>query len=348
MISFKTLLFPDTAICKDRLYPLFLFFAPIHFLQTVEPDAGTNQSTDSDIFMEHGLCQGHTPVPLEKNRQRFLHLIKDIRERKDDYGAQLASLTMAAMSAPASTKRGEAKHEIISSLLNDHSLISSSSTSDSDIDLWQARLVLEIAEMLEKDEEELRQELDILDSREMEMFRTLQGESADEDDPFAELEQIQAKMETRRPLAEKNRFKAWLQLMKHFQPPDELFWLASSADSADQVSGRFEEKTGGTAVPILRLPLPKRIHVSTGYLLKEISTFHEASQQIRREIRNELESLARLTTYDSSSAELLLPGNSNWSAAWESLLEEHFPMSSHHRSEVIIYILPDTRVEDVL
>jgi hypothetical protein len=202
--------------------------------------------------------------------------------------------------------------------------------------------------MLEKDEEELRQELDILDSREIEMFRTLQGNSADEDDPFAELEQIQATIETRRPLAEKNRFKAWLQLMKHFQLPDELFWLASSTDSGDQVIGRFEEKTGGTAVPILRLPLPGRINVSTGYLLKEISAFHEASQQIRREIKDELENLARLPAYDSSSAELLLPGSSGWPTAWETLLEEHFPVSSHYRSEVIIYILPDTRVEDVL
>ncbi len=346
MISFKTLLFPDTDICKDRLYPLFLFFAPIHYLQTVEPDPEGEQRTDSDIFMEQGLCQGHTPVPLEKNRRRFLHLIKDIKERRDGYTAQLASLTMAAMSAPPAAKRGEAKHEIISSLLATQALPSSSS--DRETDLWQARLVLAIAEILEKDEAELRENLDMLDSREIEMFRSLKGDDRDEDDPFAELEEIQARIETRRPHAEKNRFNAWLRIMRYFQPPDGLFWLASSQDSADQIISRFEEKTGGLAIPVLSLPFPARIDISADYLLKEISTFHEASKQLRQEIGNELENLARAENYDPGSTELLLPGNADWPAAWEALLEDRFPASNHGRSEVTISILPAAPITDLL
>ena len=346
MISFETLLFPDTDICKGRLYPLFLFFAPIHYLQTVEPDPEGEQRTDSDSFMEHGLCQGHTPVPLEKNRRRFLHLIKDIQERKGDYSAQLASLTMAAMSAPPAAKTGEAKHEIISSLLASQSLPPSSSAGENE--LWQARLVLAIAEMLEKDEAELRENLDMLDSREMEMFRSLKGDDRDEDDPFAELEEIQARIETRRPQAEKNRFRAWLRIMRHFQPPDGLFWLASSQDSADQVISRFEEKTGNSAIPVLSLPFPARIDISAGYLLKEISAFHAASEQLRLEIGNELGNLARVPDYDPSSTELLLPGNADWPAAWEALLEDRFPAANHGRSEVIISILPGVPIAELL
>ncbi len=346
MISFETLLFPDTDICKGRLYPLFLFFTPIHYLQTVEPDPESDQRTDSDSFMEQGLCQGHTPVPLEKNRRRFLHLIRDIQERKDDYTAQLASLTMAAMSAPPASKRGEARHEIISSLLASQSLPPASSARDNE--LWQARLVLAIAEILEKDEAELRENLDMLDSREMEMFRSLHGDDRDEEDPFAELEEIRSRIETRRPQAEKNRFSAWLRIIRYFQPPDGLFWLASSQDSGDQIISRFEEKTGSIAIPVLSLPIPARIDMSTVYLLKEIRTFHEASEQLRLEIGNELENLARAHDYDPRSTELLLPGNADWPAAWEALLEERFPASNHGRSEVTIYILPATPIADLL
>ncbi len=345
MISFKTLLFPDTVICKDRLYPLFLFFSPIHYLQPVEPDPDSGQQDDSDSFMEQGLCQGHTPVPLEKNRQRFLHLIRDIKERRDDYGAQLASLTMAAMSTPSS-RDGEARHEIISSLLSSHSL--STSLSDDEVELWQARLVLAIAEILEKDEDDLQQKLQMLDSQEMKMFRSLQGEDGNEENPFADLEQIKARLETRKPQAEKNRFNAWLRLMKHFQVPDGLFWLASSQDSADQIVNRFEQKTGGIVIPLLSLPFPAHISISSTYLVKQIKEFHQESQQIREAISNELEKLARSADYDPGSADMLLPGTTDWVESWNLMLEDHFPASNHGRSEVTIYILPDNPVTDLL
>jgi hypothetical protein len=346
MISFKTLLFPDTDICKDRLYPLLLFFSPLHFLQPVEPDPANSQKAESDIFMEQGLCQGHTPVPLEKNRERFLHLIKDIQERKDDYGAQLASLTMAAMSTPPSAKRGDSKHEIISSLLSGHSLSISSSTEE--IKLCQARLVLAIAEILEKDEDDLQQNLDMLDGQEMEMFLSLQDDAGDKDDPFAELEQIKARMETRRPQAEKNRFRAWTQLISRYQLPEDLFWLASSQDSADQIINKFEKKTSGIAIPVLSLPFPARINVSTGYLIKQIKDFHQDAEQIRLAIKNDLENLAQVEDYDPGSAEMLLPGTTDWVEKWEIILEDHFPASNHGRSQVTIYILPDSPIPDLL
>ncbi len=346
MISLNTLLLPDTDICKDRLYPLLLFFSPMHFLQPVEPDPERDQQTDCDIFMEQGLCQGHTPVPLEKSRERFLHLVNNIRERTDDYGAQLASLTMAAMSAPASAKRGESKHEIISSLLGSNSLAISSSAEE--IELWQARLVLAIAEILERDEDELRHNLNMLDSQEMEMFRSIQGDDRDEDDPFAELEQIKARLETRRPQAEKNRFKAWLKLMNRFQYSGNLFWLASSQDSADQIINIFEKRTSGIAIPVLSLPLPAHINISTAYLVKQIREFQRDAEEIHLAIKNDLENLARINNYDPGSAEMLLPGATDWVEKWEVTLEEHFPASNHGRSAVTISILPDHPVADLL
>jgi len=346
MNSFNSLLFPDTDFCKERLYPLLLFFSPIHFLQAVEPDPESDERTECDIFMEQGLCQGHTPMPLEKNRQRFLRLIKDIRERKDDYGAQLASLTMAAMSSPSSAKGGEAKYEIISSLLSSHSLPQSSPEQE---ELWQARLVLAIAEILEKDEDELQQHLQILDSQEIEMFRSLQGDdSADDDDPFAELQRIREQIETRRPQDEKNRFNAWLRLMDHHPLPKDLFWLASSQDSADQIINRFEKKTGEIAIPVLKLLLPAYIRVSPIHLLKQINDFHQETAQIGASIKEELCNLAQLEHYDPGSADTLLPGSTDWSEAWRLILDDHFPASSHGRSEVTIYILADSPIAELL
>ena len=82
MNYFNTLLFPDTELSKDRLYPLFLFFAPIHFLKPIESPPDSEEKAESDIFMDQQLCQAHTPVPLGKNRERFLHLVNDIKQRQ--------------------------------------------------------------------------------------------------------------------------------------------------------------------------------------------------------------------------------------------------------------------------
>ena len=84
MNDFKTLLFPDTDLSKDRLYPLFLFFAPIHYLKPIESSPGDEEKSECDIFMDKQLCQAHTPAPLGKNRERFLRLANDIAERQDD------------------------------------------------------------------------------------------------------------------------------------------------------------------------------------------------------------------------------------------------------------------------
>ena len=347
MNSFNTLLFPDTTICKDRLYPLLLFFAPIQILQPVEPAPDNGVRDGCDSFMEHALCQGHTPVPLGKNRERFLHLIKDIRERKDDYSAQLASLTMAAMSATTAHTGGELKHEIVSSLLSAHSVIHSSS--DDETALWQSRLILAIAEILDNDEEELTQQLTQLDNQELQMLRSLQGsDHPDEGDPIADLVRMRETIASRRPRNEKKRFEAWLRLMRLSPPDFPLLWLASSQDSADQIINRFEKHSDATAIPVLKLPFPGHIRVSTRYIIEQISQFRKTASVIIEGIKNELDSLARLEGYDPSDDRTLLPGTRDWGEEWQAVLDNHFPASSHGRAHVTIYILPDSPIENLL
>ena len=177
-------------------------------------------------------------------------LLLDIENRKDDYAAQLSSLTIAAMSQPPSQKSGEKRHEIVSSLLSGSAL--SSDSDKGEVDLWQARLVLAIAEMLDREEEELQQHLQILDARELDMLRKLQGESDDEEDPFNQLEEIRTQMLKARSGEMKKRFRAWLQLMKRKPLPEHSLWLATSQDSADQIFNEYEKKTGTIAIPVFK------------------------------------------------------------------------------------------------
>jgi len=120
MNTFDTLYFPDTVLPAHQQFPLAFFFSAIHLLQPVEPggESDTDQSsaTGSYPFMETGFCQVHTPSPLGADRDRFLHLLHDIRTKKDNYVEQLSYLSLTSLSAPA-TRGDQSKQTIISSLL---------------------------------------------------------------------------------------------------------------------------------------------------------------------------------------------------------------------------------------
>lgn len=293
--------------------------------------------------MEQGLCQGHTPIPLADDRDRFLRLVEDISHRKDEYAAQLSSLTIAEMSSPVSQKSGEQRYELISSLL------SSDNSGEPDaarhnVELWQARLVLAIAEILDREEEDLQQHLQILDSQELEMLRKLQGETDGAEDPFAQLEEIQAHLLLARPGEMKKRFTAWLTLLRHQPLPPDTLWLASSRDSGDQVMIEFEKHHDAPAIPVLQLLIPSHIRISTSHLVDQISRFHNQSSDIHKALRSQLTDLARNDNYDPTDANTLIPDGTDWAEQWQASLENFFPESSHGRKKLTIYLLPNTTI----
>lgn len=346
MISLDTLLFPDTDIFRDRLYPLLLFCKPLHYLQPVEADAEHTIQNENDIFMERGLCQEHTPAPLGKDKQRFLKLVTDIKTRKDDYVTQLSSLTMAAMSAPRPEKEGESGHQIISSLAKGHQF--SSSLDAADTDLWQARLVLAIAEILDHEEDELYEELQLLDSRELDMLRALQGnEISQDDDPFAEIARIREYLNKPRDKQVKKRFDAWLRLLRVKPVAEKFLWVASSDAAADQVINAYEKDNDTVITPLLKLPLPDKIMVSVHHLIDQLEKFHQAAGDIHSGIKNDLTRLSKLADFSSGDLQTLLPHGTDWLEQWEQRLEDHFPQRSHGRSFLTLYLLPNTSLANL-
>ncbi|THB72905.1 MAG: hypothetical protein D6B25_15955 [Desulfobulbaceae bacterium] len=348
MDSLKTLIFPDTILFQDKYFPLFLFFAPINYLAPIEGGNDEDDQSEFDIFMERNLCQAHTPSPLGKNRERFVHLINDIRVRKDDYAAQLSSLTVAGLSTKSSDKKSEKRTEIINTLLTDGS--NQSAVSDQDeIECWQSRLVLKIAEILDHEEAELQNHLSLLDSREMNMFKKLQGEDApDDDDPFARLEEIRQNLLRARPGEMKKRFYAWFNLMKPALSGMEALWFASSQDSGDQIFSLYEELHTNYPVPILELPFPARIPISATHLLKEILAFREATATARKGIVEELFTLANDPEYSPLDTDKLLPTDSEKLRSWNQLLDEMFPEHVNGRCSVRFYLLQDTTIPQLL
>ena len=344
MITLDTIIFPDTDIHRDNKYPLMLFFSPLTYLLPVEPRPEGN---DVDIFMDQGLCQGYTPAPLGEDRARFMRLIQDISQRKDDYAAQLSALTVAAMSQKSPKSTSESRSEIVSSLLGGADI--STENDRKILELWQARFVLKIAEVLDREEEELMQSLQQLDSRELEMFRSLQGDAiSDEDDPFSTIEKIATQRVSARPQEMRQRFNAWISLFTNKPLQNVPCWLASSPDAADQIFTRYEKRHGTIAIPILKIKIPAKMSESVDYVVEHIKQFHEKAENTHQSIINDLRSIANAQEYQTKSDDYLLPGTYDYGGLWNSLVDEYFPELSYGRSAITFYLLPECNIDKLL
>jgi len=350
MNTLDTLYFPDTALSTQQQFPLALFFSAIHLLQPVEPggksDTDPSSAPGSYPFMETGFCQVHTPSRLGADRDRFLHLLHDIRSRKDNYVEQLSYLSLASMSVPA-TRGDQSKQTIISSLLQGMDQKNDPHDEEARQALWQARLVLSIAEILDREEEELALQLATIDDQEIALFRHLQGEireSGEEDtvieDPFQELLELRQKMNQPRPGMIKNRLRAWSRLYLSGPLPQEFaIWTTCRQEAADILLEQYEKECGQVPVVILHIDLPAGFEGDETEMAEKIAQFREAMQPQMEELTVALAKLAERESPVMDAATPLLPEAEQWQDNWNTRLESCFPADQYGRTPLSIYLL---------
>jgi hypothetical protein len=347
MNSFETLFFPETGIFNEKSYPILLFFTPLHFLQVVEhgPDAATN--SEADLFLKRGLCKAHVPAPLGDNCEQFLRLIHDISERGEHPVDQLSKLTIDSKPAPAGSESLDSKHSIVSSLLQEYGV--RHANTEEDLKLWQARLVLALAEILDSGEAALWEQFFFFSEDEIATYRALQGATdPNEEDLFSELGKIKARLEKSRSGGIKKRFDAWLRLLQNEPVPPVKAWLASTRDSADQIFKRYASIGNTHAVPLLKLALPAYIEASGKYVLEQIEEFQQATIHIHQGLVADFERIVRTIPYTPDLKESLLPYDTDWADQWEGALHDFFPASNHGRNDITFYLLPDQPIARLL
>jgi hypothetical protein len=156
MNSFGTLFFPETTVFSDKRYPLLLFFTPLHFIQAMEPGPSPVVDPEAEIFLKGGLCQPHVPAPLGDNYEQFLWLTHDMREQKEHLVDQLRQKTIDSSSTLSAGEFLDFRHNIVSSLLHEYGV--KHANIEMDLLLWQARLVLIIAEIVDSNEKNMTEQ----------------------------------------------------------------------------------------------------------------------------------------------------------------------------------------------
>ncbi len=352
MQSLNSLYFPETILPRHQRNTLLLLPDSLHFLQPIEKD----ESVNDDLFMEKGICQVHTPSPLKKDRDRFLSLIREIQEHKSSNAEQFSSLTLAALSE--SQQRGDQNHRTIMTSLLDGRTIENAEDDDDqqEAKLWQARLILTLAEILDKEEAELAENFSDIDETELNIFQELRGEmdagagiEEEQDDPFAALTRIRAKMNQQRPGTIKRRLQAWKTFYASGTVPEPFwFWMSSLEEAGDLLISDYEEASGRNAVPLLRLTLPNQMMMRDKDALKQLAAFHEEADKTRKEIIEKLQKIVQQSHLDLVDPVALLPDAGVLARDWNELVEYHFPEERFGRKKLDLQFLANISLDQVV
>lgn len=329
MQSLNSLYFPETVLPHHLQNTLLLLPDTLHFLQPVEGD----DLTSADLFMEKGICQAHTPSPLEKDRDRFLGLIREIQEQKGNNAEQFSSLTLAHLSEEM--QRGDQNHRsIMGSLLGGSPVTENIAEDKNDTEkLWQNRLVLALAEILDKEEAELAENFSNIDSSELDLFQAIKGEmdaetETEEEEPFAELTRIRAKLSQQRPGTIKRRLLAWKAFYASGKMTEDFWlWITNNEEAGEMLISHYEAASTNLSVPLLRLNIPEQMLMREQDALEAIQHFHKEASEIRLQIIQKLYSIVNQSHLDLVDPVALLPDAGILSRDWNDLVEYYFPES---------------------
>ncbi|MFT5730288.1 MAG: hypothetical protein ACI8PB_004466 [Desulforhopalus sp.] len=342
MNSLKTVLFPATVIHSIRQYPIFLLFSQINIISAVESHEKESPEESTDTFINSGLCQVDTPCPLGENLDRFLHLVTDIRTRKDDYAAQLSSLTLAAMSSSQNSGE-ESERAIINEFITPRDVSAEEKQQAHEAKLWQARLVLAIGEILDRDEEEIARNLSMVDDDTSGLFNALRGDNEDfeQDSPFAELSQLTGNFSAIHSGNMGKRLDSWTQLFTESKHTDSNVFLTTSADVLDTITESYEKATGNSPIEYTGIELPGLIGWTEKEAVTATQSFKQDNSQLILELTNILTILLAGENYPQNTW-------SDMTAKWKNQLEETFPEGTWGRLKVSVTVFTGCSINELL
>jgi len=326
MKRFSAVVFPDTVPSSRVLIPLVPVFDQVVYCQPVENDDSTVMADARCAeLVNRSLCVFHAPAPLGENRERFLRLVKDLRERRDDYAAQLAHVSLAGMSA-GSRHAVETGSSILSSLLSGHDIDSAGQQLREKL-LWQARLVLKLGEQFDTDQQQVDADMLRIHQRERQLFS---GLSEGGDNLFALTGRISSPVPDVDRM-QRLRLKAWARMFAFGSDPVAgSVFISTDRDAVDRLCEEHERSSGAgpAAFPTLSLP----------FHCRDAIDFFDMLQRFRSEKEEIVTSVADMIDAPSSMSD-------QEAAALNGALDDHFPREKFGRCQLDLFAFPGIRVK---
>lgn len=320
-------IFPETLPDKELLFPLVQVFELLVHLQTVENDS--RREPDSPFIEElrrTQRLQACTPIPLGNQREHFLALAHDIATRGHEYINQLSMLTLADMHLQPSV---ENRNSIITNLLRGSDI--RNQKDEEQTLLWQDRLILKLAETLDREQKAVDKALEAIDKRQKALMEELCEEA---DSLFSKDTQPIAR---ERNDALGHRLRAWSRLFFHRPPSNQPEFLVTSHEEAMTSLQDMYEKNHGHAwqqIAVLELPAapcpwPMEFPVP-GQLT-------EGCSKLRSFLR---ELLVTVFEHPGHHQITVQRGAPNLEQQWQQQCERQFPAREYGRCRLEIFVFP--------
>ena len=355
----SVLLFPETVPSIQDIGKLLFFFKSLSYYLPTESDAeGAN---DQHIFKN--LCTGYVPAPLDEDLSRFNHLLREMENSRSDDLARLFSSAQAPIATGQIRDKDEASRgSVVSAMQQDNG---NKAYVEQKERLWQARLIMKLAEILSRRENEVRQGLARVSSKEQNIFASLEGNSETElNDPvqFSDPEepaQLKSKVEYPEdysagasamiiPL----RVKAWAELfLADSSASRPRIIVTTSHDSGTILLDRYENTWRKIPQKLFSLSIPTFPGLDSSESINEqyISTRNKLYLAAKEDLEH-FESVLREAAVlqdISSGKDQKLGLLQRHIDDWEEKIKLHFPLPAAGYHQLDFYCFPGISTADL-
>jgi hypothetical protein len=166
----SALIFPETEPSIPGMAKLLIFFTVLSYYRPIE--SGGPSSGENNLCTR--FCNGYTPAPLGAELPRFNRLLREMEtSRPEEFSRLFAAVQPPGVGAgqgrdPDETSAGS----VYAAMHADAALKAGIAHKER---LWQARLLLKLAEILDRRETEVRQGLAQISCLQQKLFASLEG-----------------------------------------------------------------------------------------------------------------------------------------------------------------------------
>ena len=336
MKHISALIIPETEPSPHTMAELLIFFDSLSYYLPTESDM-----TNKYISFFGNLCSSYVPAPLaEEELYRFNRLLREMETSRPDELSRLFSTTTAPLATGQVRDLDETSSAGVYSSLQKNP--ETKTTIRYKERLWQARLVLKLAEMLDRREAEVRQGLAQVSSAEQKVFAALEGHDAAESENLAEM---YGPNKSKYPMTEgvlpsepsigtsglltTLRLKAWAELyLADSSEQQPLVLATANPDCSSSLLEGYEKIRRRDPVKLFSLPVPALQFTDN----EEAGAIYRANRKIFSEAAHKsieylggyLNETATASEMEADSQEKLPTLDENL-LGWEKNLQRFFP-----------------------
>jgi hypothetical protein len=281
MNQLTSLFFPDTVLAPTSTAQALLFFEKVyHYLPTEQSHA---EDVETQALYDEALCEGYAPAPLGDEIEKFNRVIKDMKSNLMDYGERIRHLSLASLTARNIAESDERSVDSISAAI----LAKKRPTEEPD-PLWNARIVLKLAETLDAEENEITTNLKKLDRHEKEMFSLLQGaEKEDINQKFPFIDHHDSPPAPSQTMLRKLQAWARLFLADHAKnrPLETSILSSDRGEIINFLLEKYTDLRGCEPALLLSIPLPALEGYSSSDFIQKRNAFRKKAAPLLKKLQ---------------------------------------------------------------